>query len=187
MPTPKKAAKKSAAKHGTHEDPPLKDRRRAHEHLGRVEALHKLVDQPVAKEIETLKELAHQEIEAGKPKGAADLLRAAEHLSFGSLHAPKSEEADPKLAEELTREFEGKLAKADEHWSENDDHLDGLNEIFAHAKDRAQKSFDEGAYRQALELARAAEALSHVEMQNDKDGQDTEANDGVTDDESETE
>lgn len=169
MSTPKKVAKKSAANHAPHEDPALKDRRRAHEHLGRVEALHTIVEKPAAKEIETLKELARQEIETGNAKGAADLLRAAEHLAFGSLHAPKAEEADPKLAEELTKEFQGKLEKADEHWSKEEEHLGGLEEIFLHAKDRAQKAFDAGAYRQALELARAAEALGHVKVQEVED------------------
>ena len=175
MPPPKKAAKKAAAKHAPHEDPATKDRRRAHEHLGRVEALHKLVEKPAAKEIGVLTELAKEQIEAGHPKEAADLLRAAEHLSFGSLHAPKAEEVDPKLEEDLTKEFDSKLEKADEHWSEEEEHLEGLEEVFTHAKDLAQKAFEAGSYRQALELARAAEALSHVKFHEEEEEEDGEA------------
>lgn len=162
MPPAKQAAKKAAKKHIPHKDPATKDRRRAHEHLGRVEILQKLVEKPAAEEIAVLTELAHQEIEAGHIKEAADLLRAAEHLSFGSIHAPKAEKADPELEKEITSEFEHKLEKADEHWSEKEEHLEGLEEIYLRARDRAQETFDAGSYRQALELARAAEALGHV-------------------------
>lgn len=169
MSTPK-AAKKAAAKHAPHENPALKDRRRAHEHLGRVEALNKSVEKPAAKDITTLTELAHQEIEAGHMKDAADLLRAAEHLSFGSIHPPKNEGLDPELVAELTREFEGKLAKADEHWSGQEEHLEGLEAVFEHAKERARKDFEAGAYRKGLELARAAEALGHVKVHGDAEG-----------------
>lgn len=161
------APKKTAAKRAPHENPALKDRRRAHEHLGRVEALRPIVEKPAAKDIKTLTELAHQEIEAGHMKDAADLLRAAEHLSFGSIHPPKDEGLDPELVAELTKEFKGKLEKADEHWSKDDEHLEGLEEVFEHAKDRAQKDFQAGAYRKGLELARATEALGHVKMHSD--------------------
>lgn len=160
----KKAPKKAPAKHVGHEDAAIKDRRRAHEHLGRVEALHPLVEKPAAKQIKVLQELAHRELEAGHTKDAADLLRAAEHLSFGSLHAPEAEKADPKLKDALTREFNGKLEKADEHWTKDEEHLPELEEVYAHVTERAQHAFEADAYRQALELARAAEALGHVSL-----------------------
>ena len=163
------APKKAAAKHAPHQDPALKDRRRAHEHLGRVEALHTIVEKPAAKDITFLTELAHQKIKAGHMKDAADLLRAAEHLSFGSIHPPKDEGLDQELVAELTREFEGKLSKADEHWSEQGEHLEGLEDIYQHATERAQKDFEAGAYRKAIELARAAEALGHVMARVDPD------------------
>lgn len=165
MPPPKKAA----AKHANRPDP-LKEERRAYEHLGRVEALRAHLDKGAVKEISSLVDLAQKELEAGHPKDAADLLRAAEHLSFGALSAPKAgTEAHPKLRDELSKEFKHKLEKAEEHWDDEDEHDSALHNAYQSARERADKFFDEGKYRQALELARGAEALAHVKLHSSND------------------
>lgn len=195
-PAKKAAAKKAPAKHAP--DHAIKDERRAHEHMARVEGLHKHVEKPAEKDIAKLTEIARNELKAGHMKHAADLLRAAEHLSFGSLHGPKAKDVHPKLAEEFEHEFQSKMEKAEDHWSDEDKHPEGLEEIYASVKERAQKSLDEGTYPAALELARAVEALSHVhesdsaeeedaedETDEDEDFDDDDDDDGELDDEDE--
>ena len=164
MPPPKKAAKKIAAKHAHHDDAG-KDMRRAYEHLGRVEILHSLLEKAVKKDVADLTMLAEQELALGHMKDAADLLRAAEHLSFGALNSSEAEKnVDAKLVDAITREFGHKLDKAEEHWSDEHDHHAKLEAIYSTTAQCAQKAFDSGAYRQALELARGAEALAHVKV-----------------------
>lgn len=164
MPPPKKAAKKVAAKHA-HHDEADKDMRRAYEHLGRVGVLHSLLEKGSTKDIADLTMLAEEELASGHMKDAADLLRAAEHLSFGALHSSKAEKnVDPKLLDAITKEFGHKLDKAEEHWSNEDEHHEQVGGIYAQTAERAQKAFDGGAYRRALELARGAEALAHVRI-----------------------
>lgn len=163
MPPPKKAAKKVAAKHA-HDDA-AKDMRRAYEHLGRVSVLHSLLEQSVTGEIADLTRLAEQELASGHMKDAADLLRAAEHLSFGALNSSKAEKSvDPKLMSAITKEFGHKLEKAGEHWSGEKEHDRKVEAIYTRTAERARKAFDGAAYRQALELARGAEALAHVKV-----------------------
>lgn len=164
MPPPKKAAKKVAAKHAHHDDAG-KDMRRAYEHLGRVGVLHSLLEKGSTKDIADLTVLAEQELASGNMKDAADLLRAAEHLSFGALNSSKAEKnVDPKLVDAITKEFGHKRDKAEEHWSDEDEHHGKVEEIYSKISARAQKAFDGGAYRQALEFARGAEALAHVKI-----------------------
>ncbi len=164
MPPPKKAAKKVAAKHAHHDDAG-KDMRRAYEHLGRVGILHSLLEKAATRDIADLTRLAEQELASGHMKDAADLLRAAEHLSFGALNGPHGEKkVDVKLVDAITQEFGHKIDKAEEHWSEENDHHARLEEIYSKATELAQEAFHSGAYRQALELARGVEALAHVRV-----------------------
>ena len=168
MPPPKKAAKKAAAKHAHHDDAG-KDLLRAYEHLGRVRVLHSLLEKAATKDISDLTKLAEQELASGHMKDAADLLRAAEHLSFGALNSSKAEKnVDANLVVAITKEFGHKLDRAEEHWSDGDNHHDTVGEIYSKTTERAQKAFDSTAYRQALELARGAEALAHVKVHETK-------------------
>lgn len=168
MPSPKKAAKKVAAKHAHHDDAG-KDMRRAYEHLGRVGVLHSLLEKGFTKDIADLTMLAEQELASGHMKDAADLLRAAEHLSFGALNSSKAEKnVDPKLVDAITKEFGHKLDTAEEHWSDQGEHHEQVGGIYSQTAQRAQKAFDGGAYRRALELARGAEALAHVKIHGTK-------------------
>lgn len=163
MPPVKKAAKSAGTKHTPQEDA-AKDTRRAYEHLGRVEVLHASLEHS-ATEITQLTELAQYELNAGHQKDAADLLRAAEHLSFGALSSPKKEaHIEVDLLTAITKEFEHKLDRAEEHWSDEDTHHATVEHVYEAVTERARKAFDDGAYRKALELARAAEALSHVHI-----------------------
>ena len=163
MPSPKNAA----GKHAPHEDA-AKDMRRAYEHLGRVEVLHAattLTKASASGAVTSLTTLAQQELTAGHIKEAAELLRAAEHLSFGALRAGKRESSiDPRLAEAITKEFDHKLEKAEERWAEQERHHAVVEQVYVAAKEGAWKSYERGAFRQALELARGAEALAHVRL-----------------------
>jgi hypothetical protein len=158
MTPPKKAVSKPAKPAPKHHEG--KDWRRAHEHRGRVEALLSSLGKNAA-DIDTLVEFAEQEVAGSHLKDAADLLRAAEHLSFGYLASSKSEEQVPKaLSDSLKDEFEHKMDKAAEHWEEPA----ALRSIYDKAINGAQKAFDDGAYRKAMELVRAAEAIAHVHL-----------------------
>src|SRR5579875_3019709 len=90
MPPAKKAAKK-AARHP--EDKSGKDLRRAFEHTSRVEILQRLLPPGSTDSIATLIACACRELDAGKNDEAADLLRAAEHLSFAALSIPAAQNA----------------------------------------------------------------------------------------------
>jgi len=90
---PKKAAKK-AVKHHDLKHQEAKDLRRAYEHLGRVEILQRALQQTHVEHVSTLAALAEQELQSGHIKDAADLLRAAEHLSFAALAGDSAKVAD---------------------------------------------------------------------------------------------
>lgn len=172
MPPPKKAALNAASRHTAHDDAE-KDLRRAYEHLGRVEILHRTLDrtmnQQATETIAVLTDLAQHELAAGHRKDAADLLRAAEHLCFGGLHSAEAErESTPRLVDAVTREFHQKLGKAEEHWSKQRAHDEAIETVYLATADRAQQAFDQGAFRKSLELARAADALAHVTLHRSK-------------------
>jgi len=157
MPPSKKAAKKAAAK-SAHKHDEGKDLRRAHEHRGRIEALRPSLGKN-AGDVDTLIELAEQVLAGSHFKDAADLLRAAEHLSFGYLASSKPDKTlHGALLESVEEEFEHKLEKAEEHWEESD----ALSSIYQKTLDGAHLALKEGAHRKALELIRAAEAIAHV-------------------------
>ena len=110
--------------------------------------------------------LAEAELGMGHRKDAADLLRAAEPLSFAALASTekKSTKVSPELEEIVTEEVEHLTRKAKEHWeeSEKSEHHEGVTAIFESALDTSEKALDAGLYRQALELSRGAETLAHV-------------------------
>lgn len=117
-------------------------------------------------EIHTIVVLAEKELSSGHKKNAADLLRAAEHLSFAALaetdtkKATVSEELETIISEEMGHLTE----KANEHWGEEDesDRHVPVTALFRDSLEKSAQALDEGAYRKALELVRGAEALAHV-------------------------
>ena len=156
----KKAVKPADPKH--HE---AKDLRRSYEHLGRVEVLQRALQPATSKDIHSLVGLAQQQLGKGHRKHAADLLRAAEHFSFAALVSAelKPNGASPELLESVKEEVNHLTRKANEHWDEHgvDKHHAWLTALFHSSIETAMTALDSGSYRQALELARGAEALAH--------------------------
>lgn len=161
----KKAAKKAVKKHAHHR--PAHDLRRAYEHLGRIDVLEGALAGSPFSDVTLLVNFAQQQLAAGHHKDAADLLRAAEHVSFAAL-APKDGgdfgrvSADLKSA--IAEELDHLSRRAEELWEEIDTPRRGtLATLYARTLEQAHRSFVRGAYRPALELARAAEAIAHIE------------------------
>jgi hypothetical protein len=158
----KKAAKKSPGHHGKHHEG--KDLRKAYEHLGRLSALEPSLPAVLVAQLKKLTELAQVTLHAGEQKSAADLLRAGEHLAFGSLASTaKATGLGEELEAAINAEYEHLVDKADEHWIKHeDDRPDGIEELYESMAVAAQAAFHKGAYRRALEFVRGAEALAHV-------------------------
>jgi hypothetical protein len=117
-----------------------------------------------ATQVKLLTELAEASLQAGEPKSAADLLRAAEHLAFGSLASKaRSQRLSKELEETIHAEYEHLVEKAQDHWAKHEGdrpaEIEGLNMTMTAM---AHHAYEAGAYRRALEFARGAEALSHV-------------------------
>ena len=163
MPPPKKAAKKvakkAAKKSARHND--RNDLRRTYEHLGRVQVLQAAVDVAPDLDVKTLVALAQKELKGRQVRNAAELLRAAEHLSFAATDLRGPSVSDP-LLEAITTEFDHLTQRASEHWDRETDRHTSVSTIYKRTQKRAVKAFQLQAFRQSLELARASEALSHV-------------------------
>ena len=173
MPPPKKAAKKAAKKSakkaaGHHHDKhhQAKDLRRAYEHMGRVALLRANSKSSATDAVAELTALAQGAIKDGHTKDAADLLRASEHLSFAILagEVPGIVRVSAELKESITEQFDELTRRADEQWEEEEEHSSILTGIYQSARNSATKMFKTRAYHQALEFARAAEALAHVKQ-----------------------
>lgn len=163
MPPPKKAAKKTA-RHHHDKHPQTKDLRRAYEHMGRVAVLRQTSKSSATDAVAELTTLAQQAITEGHSKDAADLLRASEHLSFAVLVGEVSGvvRVSAELKESITEHFDELTRRAEEDWEEDEEHLNILTEIYQSSRNSATDAFKVRAYHQALEFARAAEALAHV-------------------------
>lgn len=167
MPPPKKAAKKAPKKSvGHHHDKhhQANDLRRAFEHMGRLEVLRGSLKTSAADTVGVLVRLAQKEIEGGHGKDAADLLRASEHLSFAVLAGDSSAigRISAELKRSITEHFDELMRRAEEHWEDKEQHSSTLAGLYEGSGKSAFKAFKAGAYHQALEFARAAEALAHV-------------------------
>jgi hypothetical protein len=115
-------------------------------------------------------ELARQQLTAGADLSAAELLRAAEHLSFAALEATNQPaEVSSGLEGAITAELLHLLTRAA-------DHPGGKRPAGARAVahpvaallppliEEARAAYQARTFRVALELARAAEALARVEL-----------------------
>ncbi len=125
------------------------------------------LDNTRSQHIHSLVKLAEQLLVKGHRKDAADLLRAAEHCSFAALAAGggRADRVSDELVSVVTEELEHLERRANEHWDEQEDqerHL-SLTELFHSALRDSATAAKAGQYRRALELARGAEALSHME------------------------
>lgn len=162
MPPPKKAAKKAAKKAVGH-DPhkAAKDARRTFEHMGRVQAIAKLTSSE-SETLAFLSQTADRAFRAEQYKASADLLRAAEHLSFASLHREATESVAPNLKAAIEDEFEHLLERAEDHANHHAAPKEVRSLMQRMTKD-AKSALKHGSYRAALEFARGAEALAHVD------------------------
>jgi len=163
---PKKAAKKSVKDHekNHHEGKEGKELRRAYEHLGRLGILEKMLSAGASAQIGILTDLAQKSLLEGDSKSAADLLRACEHLGFGSLASQaKASRVSEELASALNEEYEHLVDKAEEHWQKHEGKRpDAIVPVYDSMLQFANIALEKGAYRRALEFARGAEALAHV-------------------------
>lgn len=158
----KKAAKKVAKKAANR--PTSHDLRRAYEHLGRIEALQSGLPQAAARTVSELAALAQKELAVHEGKNAADLLRAAEHLSFAALAADSTSRVSPELQAAIVAEFDDLIRRAKDRAARPAEPLHAaVTALYKETLQMAQASFAAGSYRRALETARAAEALTHVE------------------------
>jgi hypothetical protein len=156
---PKKAAKKPAGKHDSH--PPAKDARRTFEHLGRVQLLAALTsskDEALA----LLLDLSDRAFRTQRYKESADLLRAAEHLSFANLCADSTEKVSSDLRNAIIEELAHLADRMREHASKHSAG-DPIQKLRTRMHHDAEAALHRGSYRAALELARGAEALAHVD------------------------
>jgi hypothetical protein len=158
----KKAAKKGPGRHGKHHEG--KELRKAYEHLGRLSALEPSLPAALVAQLKKLTELAQVTLHAGEQKSAADLLRAGEHLAFGSLASTaKATGLGDELEAAIHDEYEHLVDKADEHWSKHaEERPAGVEELYESMAVAGQAAYHKGAYRRALEFVRGAEALAHV-------------------------
>jgi hypothetical protein len=165
----KKAAKKVAKKAAKHTpehqaEKRQKDTRRAYEHLGRVQVLTPLLAAVTSEKVHTLANLAQSAFRAGSERNAADLLRAAEHLCFGSLAStfPADAAVTPALKEAIKSEYEHLSERAADQAGEHQ-MPKAIAAIYKEMLATASKAMRSGSFRTALEMARGAEALAHVE------------------------
>lgn len=155
-----KKAAKSAKHHGAGE------LRRAYEHLGRLEVLQGGLPGSVVTDINSLTAMARASLQRGDTRNAADLLRACEHLGFGALASGGREtQIGDDLRDAIDDEYEHLIERAVAHWDEQEEEPGGgLMEIYEKTFQAAETAYGKGAFRRALELARGAEALSHVRL-----------------------
>ena len=161
MPAPKKAAKHTPG-HPGDKHAQAKELRRAYEHMGRVAVLRRSAKLPMLDSVAKLTTLAQQALKEGHTKNAADLLRASEHLTFALLSGDITDVASisAELRQSITEHYDELTRKAEEHWKGESPGV--LAMIYRHTRDSAATAFKDGAYHQALEYVRAAEALAHV-------------------------
>lgn len=150
----KKAAKKTAKGPGH-------DARRAYEHLHRLRALKPLLAPPILDQLQTLTRYARASFVAENPRVAADLLRAGEHLAFGSL-SESSGEASQELKQAIEDEYEHLLDRAAAHWDRSASAPRALKTIYNGMRSEARSAWKVKAFHRALEYARGADALAHA-------------------------
>ena len=158
---PKKVAKKAAKKTAKHPNDAL---RRAYEHLQRLHLLQPQLEAATLEQVEILSRAAQSAMAAEDAKSAADLLRAAEHLAFGSLASEAPDDSvSQALAETAGREYEHLMERGAAQWAERDG--SAARHVAATYKAMlasAKAAFKARAFHRSLEFARGAEALAHA-------------------------
>ncbi len=92
------------------------------------------------------------------------MLRASEHLIFASLASAQGQKAvSERLERAIHEEYEHLSRKAEEHRAASESGNAGVASIMKKSARSAAEALKRQAYRQALELIRASEALAHVD------------------------
>ncbi len=167
---PKKTARKATQRKSSlpqHSE----DLRRAYEYLGRVDILEGALAGTHFVHVTALINLAQQRLATGKARDATELLRAAEHICFAAL-APEDRfgpmpVVSAELKEAVEKELDCLIQDAGERWSRPKaaEPHEMVATIYLAAREQATAAFNRCQYRPALELARAAEALTHDSKQ----------------------
>lgn len=145
--------KKAAKKHGS-------DARKAFEHLGRVQSLASFA--PAEHEsLTTLLSAADAAFQSHHYEESAHLLRAAEHLLFAAMVATNPAQVSSHLARAVHEEFDHLTDRAAEH-GHSKKSPQAVRRIYARMQEDAGQAMQRRDYRKALELARGAEALTHL-------------------------
>ena len=162
----KKVAKKAAKKTPKG---PGHDARRAYEHLHRIGILQGQLSGEVRAQLNTLSTFAQAAFAQEDAKSAAELLRAGEHLAFGSLAEESSSDAvSEPLKLEIAEEFEDLVQRAAEHWDRHTDMAPSreLKAIYKAMLAEAKTARKNKAFHRALEFARGAGALAKAHVVN---------------------
>ncbi len=155
----KKVAKKAAKKTPKG---PGHDARRAYEHLHRLRILHTQLNGEALAQLNTLTSFAQAAFAQDEAKSAADLLRAGEHLAFGSLaRETSSDDVSPTVGAQIREEYEHLLERAAEHWDEHERAPSReLKSIHKAMLSEAKRAWKNKAFHRGLEFARGAGALA---------------------------
>lgn len=132
--------------------------------MGRLEILRRSLKSSTPNIVTELTRLAQGAIEGGHNEDTADLLRASEDLSFAVLAGENlgAGRIPAELEESITEHFHELMRRADEHWEDIEQHSSALAALYQSSRKSAVRVYKGGAYHQAIEFARAAEALAHV-------------------------
>jgi hypothetical protein len=85
-------------------------------------------------------------------------------LPFLPGDSPVGGPISAELKRSIAEHFDELTRRAEEHWEDKELHSSILAVLYQSSRKSAVKAFKDGAYHQALEFARAAEALAHVKQ-----------------------
>ncbi len=159
----KKVAKKAAKKTPKG---PGHDARRAYEHLQRLRIIGSQLSEEALAQLNTLSQFAQAAFAQEDAKSAAELLRAGEHVAFGSLAAQTSgDDVSSFLRTQIKEEYEHLLERASEQWQEHEPAPSReITAIFKSMISEAKIAWRNKAFHRALEFARGAGALAKAEV-----------------------
>jgi hypothetical protein len=142
------------------------DLRRAYEHLARIDILEGALSGLAFCDVSTLVALALSELAARRDSEAADLLSAAEHISFAAQaprgYAVSAMHVFRELRRAIEAEFVTLVRRAEVFRAERAARHGILAELCIRNLQQAQDAFAERHFGRALELARAAELLAQI-------------------------
>jgi hypothetical protein len=141
---------------------------RAYQHLARVDILEGALSGAAFCDVSTLAALALGELGAGRDREAADLLRAAEHISFAA-QTPRGYASAMRIFDELRdaigAEFDTRMRRAELFRRERSSPRHGVvPDICTRTLQLAREAYAEELLGRALELAHAVELLAEIAL-----------------------